>query len=96
MFLQIEAIVMNYRWLAGQNLDGRDPRVFFERSWDCQLFPFFNAARGNRIRRKFNDDVGLNLPSVRRPLNRSRRILSIAFLGSAINPADDRFDFRPL
>ena len=51
MLLEIKAKVMHHRWLARQNLDGRDPGILLERSRNRQLLPFLDAAGGDRIER---------------------------------------------
>src|SRR2546426_7547902 len=96
MFLEVEAIMMNDRRLPGQNLDRSYPGVLFEGSRNRQLLPFLDAGCGNSIWRQVDDNLGLNLPTVVRPLDRRRSIFRIAFSGSLVNPRDERLDIGRL
>ena len=92
MLLEIKAKVMHHRWLARENLDGRDPGILLERSRNRQLLPFLDTASRDRIERKINSNIRLDLPTVCGPLNRGRRIFRIAFHGSTISPGRKSFD----
>src|SRR5229473_356241 len=93
---EADADVMRDREGAGLDFQRRDPGVLGESARHDVVGPFQNALGGNIVLWAFYDIVRLDLPTVGRPLDRRRRILRIAFFGSAVGPRHDGVDLTLL
>jgi hypothetical protein len=86
---------MRHRHLARFDLERGDPGVFGEAARNQERHPLDDIVRRAGWYAEFrstDDDVGLDLPTVRGPIDRRRRVLGIAFERAGIRPLGNRFD----
>jgi len=95
MRLEVNANVMSDRWLARANLHRGDPGVLGDPARHRDVGPFDHVVvrvSRHRRHRPIHDQIRLDLPTLRRPLDWRRSILGVAFRSSRVGPLGDGFD----